>query len=345
MRVGLIAPPWLPVPPLGYGGTEAVVDYLARELDRRGHTVVLCAPGDSTCPVDIYSPMVESVGLNADRFVKWELAHVIDSYQFLEEWQPDVIHDHTLAGPLISLGYEMPVVTTNHNTFRWEHEITYQMLANHGVPIVAISHHQASTTRAPLAGVVYNGVDTYAVDLCDGGGGYALCITRFDDEKGVTEGIRVALEARIDLKIIAKPPSPGQRIYFEEQVDPWLNHPAIEWVGEVTGKQRAELIGGAFCLINPIKWDEPFGMVMIDALAQGTPVVSMERGAATEIVRDGETGYLCDSQTSMALGVELCKRGDIHRPRCREDAIQRFSVQRMVTSYLEIYEDVVRGNW
>jgi len=305
---------------------------------------VLCCPGGSTVNVDQYNPMPDPVGFPSDRAVKWEFAHVIDSYSFLDEWQPDVIHDHTLTGPLVSQRYNMPVVTTNHSTFGWEYDLYYRFISEE-VPIVAISQHQASTTDIPLAGVVYNGTDVEDIPSGDGDGEYILWIGRFDDAKGAYEAIKVAHLCDIPLRLAARTPSPQQAAYFHEKVETYLGDLGVEYVGEVTGDAKHELIGQAVCLLNPIKWDEPFGMVMTEALAHGTPVVAMRRGAATEIVRHGETGYLGDSLSELCDGVNLCRNFTLSRTACRSDALTRFSTGRMVEGYLEIYEDVMKGNW
>lgn len=351
MKIGMIVPPWLPIPPVGYGGLEVVVDNLVRGLDSAGHEVLLCAAGDSTCPVTTVAPFRKHVDLPGGGVgVKHELAHVCQSYRMLEEWSPDVVHDHTYTGPLIGKLHhpDLPVVTTNHMAFGWELQEYYGSIAK-DVPIVALSQHHASTTTMPLAAVIHNGTDVYDIQTGYGEGNYAVWIGRWDEEKGPHTAIDVARRLGINLKLAARPPTPKQRHYFETAIQPVLGNyhgHYVQWVGEVpSGIRKSELLGEAFCFLNPIEWDEPFGMTMIEALAHGTPVVVNRRGSAPEIVVDGETGYLCDDLADLEAAVIQCYDGSLDRQACRKDAVTRFSTRRMVRAYLELYQDVMKGNW
>lgn len=351
MKIVQIVPPWLPIPPHGYGGLEVVVDNLCRGLDAAGHEVLLCAAGDSTCPVKLVAPFKEHVDLPGGGVgVKHELAHVTQAYDVIEEWGSDVVHDHTYTGPLVALLHHqgLPVVTTNHMAFGWELQTYYGSIAKQ-VPIVALSQHHASTTTMPLAAVIHNGTDVYDIQTGYGEGGYAVWIGRWDAEKGPHIAIDIAHRLGVNLKLAARPPTPKQRHFFETAIQPELGSYAdhyVQWVGEVSsGICKSELLGEAFCFLNPIEWDEPFGMTMIEALAHGTPVVVNRRGSAPELVVQGETGYLCDDLADLEAAVLQCSQGAIDRPACRKDAVTRFSTRRMVQSYVALYEDVIRGNW
>ena len=280
MRIAIISPPWVPVPPRGYGGTEAVIDYLARGLDTAGHEVLLYATGDSTCEVPV-EWVVPSGGGTAAARPATELSHVICAYDTVLEWGADVIHDHTLAGPVYAHRFEVPVVTTNHGLFDGELGHLYRAIAP-TVPVIAISRAQAQAAppNTPIAAVIHHGIDVDAFPLGDGGGGYALFLGRMHPDKGVHTAARIARAAGVPLKIACKLQEPDEHRYFEQAVMPLLGD-GVEFVGEVDGRDKLDLLGGAMCLLNPIAWPEPFGMVMIEALASGTPVLTTKRGGGT----------------------------------------------------------------
>jgi glycosyltransferase involved in cell wall biosynthesis len=333
MRVALIAPPWLPVPPVAYGGTEQVIDQLARGLHERGHEVVLFTTGDSTCPVakDWVLESTEGVVLGD---VVTELRHVSSAYRRLKGF--DVIHDHTLSGPLCSAFFPTPVVTTNHGPFSRELEPLYRVIGRK-VPIVAISHSQARTSPVPVAKVIHHGVDVSQFPLGSGDGGYLLFLGRMARDKGVAEAARVARRAGARLLIAAKMRETAERLYFEAEVKPLLGG-SVEYLGEVDWNQKLDLLAGAAALINPIRWPEPFGLVMVEAMACGTPVVTFGSGAAPEIVAHGETGFVCSSEDEMVLA--LSRLGSIDRAACRKRVEAHFSAERMVEDHLALYREL-----
>jgi glycosyltransferase involved in cell wall biosynthesis len=336
VRVGIIAPPWAPVPPPKYGGTESVLDGLARGLESAGHEVVLFATGDSTCPVVTSWVHEQAIWLDQAN-VAAELHQVIAAYDELAEC--DVVHDHTLAGPLYAARFpDLPVVTTNHGPFDRAAVVLYRTVADR-VPVVAISRHQASTgAGVPIARVIHHGVDVAAFPTGTGEGDYAMCLGRMTPDKGIDTAIRAARAAGVPLLIAAKMREDPEVGYFRQCIEPLLGD-GIEYVGEVGGVEKLELLGGARCLLNPIRWPEPFGMVMIEALACGTPVITMARGAAPEIVDHGVTGYLCDDDDQL-VGA-LTGMGRIDRSTCRAIAKERFSTDRMVAEHLDLYREVV----
>ena len=340
MRIALIAPTWVPVPPDGYGGTEAVLDSLARGLVAEGHDVTLFASGDSTCPVRLRSHFAEAVGIGRPNAALLEMRHVIAAYAQAQEF--DVVHDHTLAGPLYAAGFfDGPVVTTNHGPFGEGLE-EYYLPVSRKVPVIAISRAQARhAVGVNVIGVVHHGVDLAEFPPGDGGGGYACFLGRIAPCKGVHVAAQVALAAGMRLVIAGKCTEPAERAYFEERVKPLLGR-GVEYVGEATKKEKLDLLGAATCLLNPIAWPEPFGMVMLEALACGTPVVATHQGAAPEIVEQGVTGVLADDHLSL---VDALRNSTlIDRDRCREAVAQRFSVKRMVAGHLEVYDTVRNRN-
>jgi glycosyltransferase involved in cell wall biosynthesis len=347
MRIGLVTPPWLTIPPKGYGGLETVVDHLARGLDAAGHEVLLCAPGDSTCPVLRYPTIDQAIGVGSFG-PRWELGAVTEAYRALVEWEPDVVHDHSQIGPAVGWDWTgLRIVTTNHATFDPTLSSYYRWLADvAGVPIVAISHDQAASAeaeRVPIVDVIHHGVDVDALPLGDGDGGYVLWLGRFNPCKGPDVAIDVALEAGIPIRLAAKSPNVTEIDYFRAEIQPRLcgGGGQVEYVGEITGDEKSELLGGACCLLNPIQWPEPFGMVMIEALAHGTPVVATFWGSVPELITQGETGWLCDNIDDLTAAVQACAAGRIDRARCRKAAERRFSTEVMIDHHETLYEKLV----
>lgn len=338
MRIAVIAPPWIPVPPVGYGGTELVLDTLCRGLAAAGHEVLLCATGDSTCPVErtwTYETHLGTALVNpAD-----ELRHVMDAYEAVDRWGADVVHDHTVTGPVwAQVHARVPVVTTNHGPFAAPLDAVYRRLAP-TIPIVAISHHQASTAgTTPLRAVIHHGLDLDPIEPGHGRGGYAAFLGRMSGTKGVHHAIDIARAAGIPLKIAAKLREPAEYEYYETLVRPRLGGD-VEYLGEVGGTDKHRLLADACCLLNPIAWDEPFGMVMVEALATGTPVVGTPRGAAPEIVEDGRTGILRSGHQGLADAIEAA--AGLDRTACRSGAEARFSMQRMAADHVALYQSLL----
>lgn len=336
MRIGIIAPPWVPVPPPSYGGTEEVVDLLARGLQALGHDVLLACAADSTCPV----PRVrvtgagdfESMGRTCS-----ELEHVILAYAAMGDM--DLIHDHTVAGPLYRHRPRgVPVVATNHGPLTPPMDTIYAAMID--VHLVAISHRQAELTRGVrVARVIHHGIDTDAVPVGAGDGGYAAFLARMSPDKGVVEAIAAPREAGMPLRIAAKMREESELAYFRTCVEPLLGDD-IEYLGELDQAGKYQLLGGAVAVLTPLQWEEPFGLVMIESLATGTPVVGTPRGAAPEIVRHGVTGYLGSVDQ---LGTFLQQAAGLDRSACRADAVARFDASRMVADHVDLYEEVLGG--
>lgn len=334
MRIAVIAPPWLPVPPPAYGGTERVIDVLCRALQAAGHDLMLFTTGESTCPVErrwVFETARRTDGATPVS----EMTHVIGAYDAVRQWRADIVHDHTLFGPLYAERFpDLRVVTTNHGPFDGDLGPIYRVLAQR-TPVIAISHHQAAAARVtPIAAVIHHGVDLDQFPMGGGCGGYALFLGRMCPEKNVDGAIRIARRAGWPLRIAAKLCEPAEYEYFRSEVEPLLGG-EIEYIGEVGGTDKLRLLGEAGCLLNPIAWPEPFGMVMIEALACGTPVVATPRGAATEIVDHGETGWLASGESNLAKAM-----GDIaqlDRTACRAAAKARFSARRMAAEHADLF--------
>jgi glycosyltransferase involved in cell wall biosynthesis len=336
MKVGLLAPPWLPVPPPAYGGTEMVIDALARGLVEAGHEVHVFTVGDSDVPVPI--DYVHEHAVNAhmgDGAV--ELGHLAEGYEALSDC--DIIHDHTLAGPLWALahGYQQ-VVTTCHGPLTDDFHRVYRAYAKQ-LPVIAISRDQAA--RAPdvtIARVIHHGIDPRRFQVGKGRGGYLLFLGRMTPAKGAHEAILIAREAGYPLKIAAKMRSREEKTYFRDRVEPLL-HDDVEYVGEAGHHTKLELLAEARALLNPIRWPEPFGLVMIEALACGTPVVALKAGAASEIVEDGLTGFVCTDRGQLLAAID--RLDELNRQDCRAAVTGYFSSERMVSEHVELYEGVL----
>ncbi|MGH9210935.1 MAG: glycosyltransferase family 4 protein [Acidimicrobiales bacterium] len=328
------------MPPPAYGGTEAVLDNLARGLQAAGQDVLLFTTGDSGCPVPrawVLPEAVGTVGMGA----LTEMRHVIHAYETAFRWGADVVHDHTLVGPVYGERYGMPIVTTNHGPFESELADCYRALGP-SVAIISISYRQASAAGGtPIAGVIHHGIDVDQFPFGDGDGDYALFLGRVCPDKGVHTAAAIARKAGMALKIAAKLREPAEQAFFDEAVAPLLGD-GIEFVGEVGGPAKLELLAGARCLLNPIAWPEPFGMVMIEALACGTPVVATPCGAVPEIVEEGVTGFIRETEVELADAV--LDVGGLDRQRCRDAAAERFSTRRMALDHIRLYQRVVAGS-
>jgi len=337
MRIGLIAPPWVPVPPQAYGGTEVVIDNLARGLQELGHDVRVFTVGESTCPVPsdcIYPTAVSPIGMTVP-----EAAHVIAAYEALSDM--DVIHDHTFLGPLLAGTAGMrrpPVVTTNHGPFSPETRPIFAHIAQHAA-IVSISHSQARmATGIPVAAVIHHGIDLDVHRSGPGDGGYLMFIGRMSPDKGVHHAVRIARKAGRPLVIASKMREPAEVDYFERVVRPLLQD-GDEMPAELPLSRRLTLLRGAHALLNPITWREPFGLVMAEALASGTPVLAFPNGAAPEIVDAGRTGFLCQDEEEMASAVGRVP--ELERQHCRDAAEQRFSMLRMARDHVALYNRIL----
>lgn len=335
MDICIIAPPWLPVPAPAYGGTEAVLDQLARGFRRAGHQVLLVGHPDSTCAVDRASVVpAEDAGPMGRGVV--ELEHVIGAYGLARH--ADVVHDHTMAGPVYAQHLPgLPVVTTNHGPFTRALSAIYRSVVPR-VSVVAISHSQAASTDLALAGVVHHGVDVAEFPDGAGEGGYAVFLGRMAPEKGAHRAIEAARNAGVPLYLAAKMREPDEIAYFDACVRPHLG-PDVEYLGEIDATHKTELLAGARALVNPIEWCEPFGMVMLEALACGTPVVGFPGGAAPEIVEHGRSGFLVDTVDELAAA--LARVDTIDRSACRDRA-RHFSVERMVDGYVDVFFEARR---
>lgn len=339
MKIGIIAPPWVPVPPVAYGGTELVIDTLARGLAVAGHDVELFATGDSTCPVDTKYLLEEAEGQRiANSCI--EIKHLIAGYTELAK-DVDIIHDHTLLGPIYGPSVtDTPIVTTNHFPYSDDTHLIWEQVTQGRGKIISISHHHASLASPDTVvdTVIHHGVDISRFPDGAGEGGYLAFLGRMVTQKGVHTAVEVARKAGMPLKIAAKMREPREIEYFEKHVKPYLTSD-IEYLGELGPKDKFELLSGAKALLNPIRWHEPFGMVMIESMACGTPVIVFPQGAAPEIVTDGLTGFVVNNEDEMVEAVG--KVDQINRRACKFEVETRFSMKRMVQDHVDFYEKAI----
>ena len=342
LHIGLVAPPWLAVPPTAYGGTELAIDALAAGLTSAGHEVVVFTIGTSTAQVARQHLFAE-VDPNRMGTTIIELRHVCAAYDLFadESVGIDIVHDHTLAGPFVAAGVtDLPIVTTNHGPFDDDFSDLYRRLADR-VPVIAISHDQASRAPVdvPIAGVIHHGLrtDRYPFGF---GGEDVVFLGRMAPDKGVDVAIRVARAAGLRLLIAARMRGPAERAYFDSTVRPELGEDVV-YVGEVDFDRKVALLSRARALLNPIRWPEPFGLVMAESLACGTPVVGCPEGAAPEIVDDGVTGFLTRSEPDLVTA--LTHAGDLDRRACRRAVLARFTAERMARDHVELYRAVIEG--
>lgn len=327
----------MPVPPPAYGGTEGVVDCLARGLHDLGHDVLLVTTGDATCPVPRAALLEKAEGMRIGSSVP-ELRHVLYAYGAVADC--DIVHDHTMLGPVLAhaRGETGRVVTTNHGEFNDELSDVYRAIA-HDIPVLAISHDQASRAGdIPIARVIHHGIDVDAIEPGQGEGGYYLFLGRMAPTKGAHRAARAAREAGVRLLIAAKMREAWEHEYFAREVAPLLGD-GVEYLGEVGVDEKYELLRGAIALVNPIRWAEPFGLVMVEALACGTPVVTFAEGAAPEIVTDGMTGFVCDDDGELPDAMHAAAALD--RTLCRKVAETQFSMDRMAAEHARFYEHVL----
>jgi glycosyltransferase involved in cell wall biosynthesis len=341
MRIAQVAPLYESVPPKLYGGTERVVSWLTEELVRRGHDVTLFASGDSLTTARLVPGCPQSLRLNAGCIDSLPHHFVLLEEVLNEKHNFDLIHFHIdyLHFPL-SRREQLQHVTTLHGRLDIPDLVPlYHRFSD--MPLVSISDAQ----RRPLPwanwqGTVYHGMPQNVLLPCAERGQYLAFLGRTSPEKGLEQAIQIAKRAGMPLKIAAKIDK-ADVDYFETRIKPKLDHPLIDFVGEIGFAEKNEFLGNAAALLFPINWPEPFGIVTIEALACGVPVIAFPRGSVPEIVEDGITGFLVNDTTSAVNA--LRNLDNIDRAICRRHFEARFTVKRMAQDYLAIYERVLKG--
>jgi glycosyltransferase involved in cell wall biosynthesis len=339
MRIAQVAPLIESVPPKHYGGTERIVSYLTEELVRAGHDVTLFASGDSITRARLIPACRGSLRLNK-HCVDHLAHHLVMIDQVLEQARNfDVIHFHTdyLHFP-VARYLPVPHVTTLHGRLDIPDLIpVYDRFRD--IPVISISNAQ----RKPLpwanwAGTIYHGLPPDFFRFQPNPGNYLAFLGRISPEKRADRAIEIAKRAGMPLKIAAKVDRVDKR-YFKRVIEPLLDASHVEWVGEISDREKDDFLGNAYALLFPIDWPEPFGLVMIEAIACGTPVIAYDGGAVPEVIKDGQTGFIAKNLEDAAEAVH--RVSEISRAHCRKIFEKRFTVTRMARDYVRIYRRTI----
>jgi glycosyltransferase involved in cell wall biosynthesis len=337
LHVAMVAPPYFSIPPEGYGGVESVVAGLVDGLVDRGHRVTLLATGEHAT--------------RAQRFIRtWDEQPVDQLGEALPEvvnaarvaaligagTDYDVVHEHTLAGPLLARGRRAPTLVTVHGPMN-ELADVYRPLGP-DISLVAISDNQRSSADdLNWVGTVHNAIDVSSFPFRDRKDDYVLFLGRFHETKGPHLAIDAARAAGVRILLAGKCAEPPEQEFFEAEIAPRLGPDAV-YVGDADSTEKRKLLAGARCLVFPILWDEPFGMVMVEAMACGTPVVAFPNGSVPEVVVDGSTGIIVEHESELAAAIGRASALD--PADCRRDVEKRFSIQAMAAGYEDAYRAV-----
>ena len=335
MRIAQVAPLVESVPPKHYGGTERIVAYLTDELVRLGHKVTLFASGDSVTSAELI-PVCRRSFRQSKRATDYLSREVLlMDYVMQRAGEFDVIHFHTgCSHYLISRHLPIPHVTTLHGRLDTPELLRlYERFRE--MPMVSISNAQrAPWPCANWEATIYHGLPKDLFRFHPEPDNYLAFLGRVSPEKRVDRAIEIAKRVGMPLKIAAKV-DPVDRRYFKREIEPLLNDPHIKWLGEVSDKDKDEFLGKAYALLFPIDWPEPFGLVMIESMACGTPVIAYSGGSVAEVIDDGVTGFVVNDIEQAAEAVRRVR--DLSRARCREVVEKRFTASRMASDYIDVY--------
>ena len=343
LRIAQIAPLYESVPPKLYGGTERIVAYLAEELVRRGHDVTLYASGDSTVRVPLAAGAPRALRLIGMDHLGPVLHMPMLSQVYDNAACFDIIHSHVdlLSLPL-ARHVRVPTISTMHGRLDVE-ELRPVYRTYCDLPAVSISNDQ----RRPLpemnwVGTVHHGLPSDLLSFRPGPGKYLAFLGRMSHEKRPDLAIEVARRAGLPLKLAAKVDR-TDRDYFDSVIKPLLSAPGIEFIGEINEAEKQDFLGNAIALLFPVDWPEPFGLVMIEALACGTPVIARPCGSVPEVLRHGVTGFMAMDLDDLVAAAG--KIDQISRARCREEFDQRFTAEIMAANYERVYSELAASDW
>jgi glycosyltransferase involved in cell wall biosynthesis len=341
MRIAQVSPLWERVPPPAYGGIELVVGLLTDELVRRGHEVTLFASGDSISLAKLES--VHPRALRLDKNIKeyniYEMLQLAAVYEHADEF--DIIHSHMgcAALPYANL-VNTPTIHTLHGIFTPDNQKMFQYAKRQ--PFISISDSQRENSLGlNYAATVYNGIDvsSYKFYPQPEEPPYLAFLGRISPEKGTHLAIEIAKQSGWRLKIAGKVDVVDVE-YFEKDVKPFIDGKQIEYLGEANHQQKNALMGGAVATLFPITWREPFGLVMVESMAAGTPVIAMKLGSTTEVIADGKTGFLCNNVSECVNAID--KAAALDRYTCRQHVQDNFSFQSMTDGYEEVYRQILQ---
>jgi len=354
LKIAQIAPLWVSVPPKKYGGTERIVYYLTEELVKRGHKVTLFASGDSKTSARLIPGWPKSL-LKEKMYGKpiswWNcvfpLLNIAKAFQVAENF--DIIHVHEnktcLSNFFVPL-VKTPTVITLHDPFpRKEAKdkcATFSRYKNHNFVSVSLSHQKLwKKFGLNFVGNVYNGVDVELLKFREKKKNYLVWIGRSAPNKGAREAIIAAKKAGKKLILTGRidKNSPVAMEYFEKEIKPRLGE-NIKYIGEINDKRKIKILGEAQAFLFPIRWEEPFGLVMIEAMACGTPVIAFNRGSVSEVVKNGKTGFVVKNLNQMVKAIK--KINKINPYDCRTWVENNFTIEKMTDNYEEIYKKVLK---
>ncbi len=354
MKIVQISSLWETTPPPKYGGLELVVSNLTEELVKEGHEVTLFATGDSQTSAKLVSTYPRALYRDG---VPWTsmydtLLHVAEAIRYAEEIGADIIHNHQSHRSLAMMSLsKVPFVNTIHGTLNAK-EIpedrirTFERYKNQS--FISISDYQRVNAQfLNWVATAYNGINVGSFTFNDSPkADYLLWVGRFTKTKAPHLAIEFAARVGMKLLMAAKldQQAPADLEYFEAEVKPRLKPGVAEWVGEVGHDEKNKLYGDALALVNPIQWDEPFGLVVAESMACGTPVITYNRGAMAELIEDGRTGFLIKPDDETAFVEAIGKVASLNRSACRRRAEEKFSVEAMTKSYLAAYQSVLLKN-
>jgi glycosyltransferase involved in cell wall biosynthesis len=338
LHVAMIAPPYFDVPPTAYGGIETVVADLVDSLVARGHQVTLIGAGRHSTKAQRFITTYD-VG-PADRLGEPmpEMVHAAKVAAILDTLDVDVIHDHTMAGPLMARGRLTPTVVTAHGPVHGDFGDYYRALGD-TVQLVAISDAQRSTGPGlPWAATVHNAIRAETFPFNAKKEEYALFLGRFHPEKSPHLAIDAARAAGLPIVLAGKCSEPIERAYFAREVEPRIGRD-VTIFGVADGTAKRRLLSRAACMLFPISWEEPFGLVVIEAMVCGTPVVALRRGAVPELIVDGETGIIVDDPAKLPEGIARAR--EIDPVACRKHVEASFTVEVMAEGYEAVYQQAL----
>jgi glycosyltransferase involved in cell wall biosynthesis len=340
LRIGMVAPPWFGLPPRAYGGIESVVSDLVNQLTLLGHEVTLIGSGENLTSAHRFVQVFETPPTASLGDPLPEVINAAACAAALADIPVDVVHDHTIAGPLLARGRSAPTVITAHGPVTGFHDDYYRRLGD-TVGLVAISDAQRrANAELDWLGTVHNAVDVSSFPFRADNDGYVLWLGRFSNEKGPQLAIDAARAAGSPIVLAGKLNEPDEREFFAREITPRL-WAGVEYVGEADARAKRELLSGARALVFPIQWEEPFGMVMVEAMACGTPVVAMRRGSVPEVVLDGVTGLVVDTYDELVEAIDAVS--GIDPADCRSRAEEYFDLPVMARGYERMYRAMVAG--
>jgi len=352
MKIGIIGPIWLNIPPEKYGGTEQVVYNLTQGLVANGHEVTLFGPQTSHVNAKLF-PTVKSP--LRERMIPWtnlcyNLYHITQAFDNAHKF--DILHVHlNKSQDYISLPFTLYSPTPVLFTFHCQlpslvyHPDHYQILMKYAkLPYTSISNSQRANLPLNFIATVYNALRIEEYPFSEKAADYFVWLGRIDPKKGTKEAILAAKKAGVKLYVLGtvEKSLPEKLSYYENEVKPFIDNKQIVWFGEVSVEHKAKLLGQAKGLLNPILWEEPFGLVMAEAQATGTPVISFKKGAAPEVIVDGQTGFLVETIDEMVEKMKIID--SIDRRTCRKHIEEKFLIPTMINEYEQAYQ-TAQKNW